>query len=61
MRGGGGGDVDYLRGHPDVMPAMALGSHVQPYFVKPCPVLRSFTFLSFGNEFSLKMTKHALE
>ena len=29
--------------------------------VMSCPILRSFSFLSFGNKFSLKITKHALE
>ena len=39
------------------------GSHVHmfKYFVMSCPILRSFTFLSFDNKFSLKITKHALE
>ena len=39
------------------------GSHVHTfnYFVMSCPILRSFRFLSFGNKFSLKITKHALE
>ena len=35
--------------------------HTLNYFVMSCPVLRSFTFLSFGNKFSSKITKHALE
>ena len=39
------------------------GSHVHTfsYFVMPCPILRSFSFLSFDNKFSLKITKHGLE
>ena len=39
------------------------GSHVHTfnYFVMSCPILRSFIFLTFGNKFSLKITKHALE
>ena len=39
------------------------GSHVYiiDYFVISCPILTSFSFLSFGNKFSLKITKHALE
>ena len=39
------------------------GSHVHifNYFVISCPILRSFSFLGFGNKFSLKITKHALE
>ena len=39
------------------------GSHVHMfnYFVMSCPILRSFSFLSFGNKFSLKITKHPLE
>ena len=39
------------------------GSHVHTfnYFVMSCPILKSFSFLSFGNKFSLKITKHALE
>ena len=39
------------------------GSHVHMfnYFVMSCPILRSFSFLNFGNKFSLKITKHALE
>ena len=34
------------------------GSHVHTfnYFVISCPILRSFSFLSFGNKFSLKIT-----
>ena len=54
-------DVDHLRGHPHVMPTMAFWltpSHVE-LFVMSCPVLRSF--LRFGNKFSSKITKHALE
>ena len=35
--------------------------HSFNYFVMSCPILRSFSFLSFGNNFSLKITKHALE
>ena len=37
------------------------GSHVHKldYFVMSCPVLRSFTLLSFGNKFSSKITKLA--
>ena len=35
--------------------------HTFNYFVMSCPILRSFTFLSFSNKFSLKITKHALE
>ena len=33
------------------------GSHVHTfnYFVISCPILRSFSFLSFGNKFSLKI------
>ena len=45
------------------MPAMALWltcSHVGLFWTS-CPVLRSFTFLSFGNKFSSKVTKHTLE
>ena len=39
------------------------GSHVHTfnYFVISCPILMSFSFLSFGNKFSLKITKPALE
>ena len=39
------------------------GSHVHNfnYFVISCPILTSFSFLSCGNKFSLKITKHALE
>ena len=39
------------------------GSHVHTftYFVMSYPILRSFSFLSFGNRFSLKITKHALD
>ena len=39
------------------------GSHVHTfnYFVISCPILRSFSFLIFGNKFRLKITKHALE
>ena len=35
--------------------------HTFNYFVMSCPILRSFIFLTFGNKFSLKITKHALE
>ena len=31
--------------------------HKLNYFVMSCPVLRAFTFLSFGNKFSSKITK----
>ena len=39
------------------------GSHVHTfnYFVMSFPNSRSFSFLSFGYKFSLKITKHALE
>ena len=38
------------------------GSHVHifNYFVISCPILRSFSFLSFGNKFSLKITNTLL-
>ena len=38
------------------------GSHVHTfnYFVMSCTILRSFSNLSFGNKFSLKITKHGL-
>ena len=38
------------------------GSHVHTinYFVISCPILRSFSFLSFGNKFSLKITNTLL-
>ena len=38
------------------------GSHVHTfnYFVISCPLLRSFSFLSFGNKFSLKITNMLL-
>ena len=36
-----------------------LGHMFNNYFVMSCPVLRSFTFLSFGNKFSSKITKLA--
>ena len=37
------------------------GSHIHTfnYFVMSSPVLRSFTFLSFGNKLSSKITKLA--
>ena len=35
--------------------------HTFNYFVMSCPILRSFSLLSFGNKFSLEITKHALE
>ena len=56
-------DVDHLRGHPDVMPAIALWltrSHVELL----CNVVSRFEifyFLIFGNKFSSKITKHTLE
>ena len=39
------------------------GSHVHTfnYFVMSCPILRSFSLLTFGNKFSLKITKHTVE
>ena len=38
------------------------GSHVHTfnYFVISCPILRSFSFLSLGNKFSLKITNTLL-
>ena len=36
-------------------------AHTFNYFVMSCPILRSFSLLSFRNKFSLKITKHALE
>ena len=39
------------------------GSHVHTSFncfVISCPILRSFSFLSFGNKFSLKITNTLL-
>ena len=37
-------------------------AHTFNYFVMPCSILRSFSFfLSFGNKFSLMITKHVLE
>ena len=36
-------------------------AHTFNYFVMSCPILRSFSFLNFGNKFSLKITEHALE
>ena len=35
--------------------------HTLNYFLMSCPISRSFSFLSFGNKFSLKITKHAVE
>ena len=35
--------------------------HTFNYFVMSCPILRSFTFSSFGNKFSSKIKRHALE
>ena len=35
--------------------------HTFNYFEMSCPILKSFSFLSFGNKFSLKITKHGLE
>ena len=39
------------------------GSHVRTinYFEMSCPIVRSFSFLSFGNKFGLKISKHAVE
>ena len=39
------------------------GSHVHAFtfFVMFCPILRSFSFLSFRNKFSLQIKKHGLE
>ena len=38
------------------------GSHFHTfnYFVISCPILRYFSFLSFGNKFSLKITNTLL-
>ena len=40
----------------------SFGSHVHTfnYFVISCPILRSFSFLSFGKKFSLKITNTLL-
>ena len=35
--------------------------HTFDYFVMSCPILKSFSFLSFGNQLSLKITKDGLE
>ena len=48
-----GGHVDHLRGHPNVVPAVAL------WLTHSYILLRSFTFLGFGNKFSSKITKLA--
>ena len=38
------------------------GQHIHTfnYFVISCPILRSFSFLSFGNKFRLKITSTLL-
>ena len=40
----------------------SFGSHVHTfnYFVISCPIMRSFSFLSFGKKFSLKRTNTLL-
>ena len=40
----------------------SFGSHFHTfnYFVISCPILRIFSFLSFGNKFSLKITNTLL-
>ena len=60
---GGGGNVDHLRVTQTSCQQWPFGSHFHMlnYFVISCPVLRYFTFSSFGNKFSSKITKHALE
>ena len=35
-------------------------AHTLNYFVISCPILSSFSFLSFGNKFSLKITNTLL-
>ena len=56
-----GGHIDHLRGHHDVVLAVALWltcSHVK-LFCNVLSRLTSFTFLSFGSKFSSKITKLA--
>ena len=59
-----GGHVDHFRGHPDVVPAVALWvtrSHIEVF----CNLLSRFEVFhffkrGFGNKFSSKITIHAL-
>ena len=65
-KGGGGGGVGGgccrpLEGSPRRYASNGPLAHTFNYFVMSCPVLRSFSFLSFGNKFSSKITKHTLE
>ena len=54
--GGGGGVIKTILGVTETScQQRTFGSHVHTfnYFVMSCPILRSFSFLSLGNKFSL--------
>ena len=56
-----GASLRPFEGSPTCRASRGPLAHTFNYFVMPCPILRSFSFLSFRNKFSLKITKHALE
>ena len=59
--GVGGGCCRPLEGSPRRYASNRPLAHTFNYFVMSCPVLRSFSFLRFGNKLSSKITKHTLE
>ena len=57
-----GGSCRSFEGSPRRRASRGPLAHTFNYFVMPCPILRSFSFfLSFGNKFSLMITKQVLE
>ena len=55
------GTLRPFEGSPTCRASRGPLAHTFNYFVMSCPILRSFSLLSFRNKFSLKITKHALE
>ena len=56
-----GGSLRPFEGSPTCRTSRGPLAHTFNYFVMSCPILRSFSLLSFCNKFSLKITKHALK
>ena len=56
-----GASLRLFEGSPTCRASRGPLAHTFNYFVMSCPILRSFSLLSFRNKFSLKITKHALE
>ena len=56
-----GASLRPFEGSPTCRASRGPLAHTFNYFVMSCPILRSFSLLSFRNKFSLKITKHALE